>query len=237
MSENRTGKYIKYALGEILLVMIGILLALQVNNWNEERKIKRTEIKLLVALEEEMTENQKLLSQALSIHKRLDSSTINILDNWKKLTNQEKIQHIANQRHYFTMDLVSGVVKSIISGNTLSFISSDSIINFISTWEDKVKDIYENEELDAYYANNLMIPYLYNNLSVKDLISYSYNNYINSVFLSQVNKIVKENKFEGILLQRRYNMQTGLAEIQALKEEVKLIIKHTKTIINEYKEG
>lgn len=33
-----TGRYIKYAIGEILLVMIGILLALQVNNWNEERK-------------------------------------------------------------------------------------------------------------------------------------------------------------------------------------------------------
>lgn len=36
--ENKTSKYFKYAIGEILLVMIGILLALQVNNWNEERK-------------------------------------------------------------------------------------------------------------------------------------------------------------------------------------------------------
>lgn len=35
MSNNKTGKYLKYAVGEILLVMIGILLALQVNNWNE----------------------------------------------------------------------------------------------------------------------------------------------------------------------------------------------------------
>ena len=35
MSNNKTGKYLKYAIGEILLVMIGILLALQVNNWNE----------------------------------------------------------------------------------------------------------------------------------------------------------------------------------------------------------
>ncbi len=36
---GKTGKYLKYAIGEIVLVMVGILLALQVNNWNEKRKI------------------------------------------------------------------------------------------------------------------------------------------------------------------------------------------------------
>ena len=41
--ENKTGKYLKYAVGEIVLVVIGILIALQVNNWNENRK---TEIKI-----------------------------------------------------------------------------------------------------------------------------------------------------------------------------------------------
>ena len=38
LMENKTSKYFKYAIGEIALVMIGILLALQVNNWNESRK-------------------------------------------------------------------------------------------------------------------------------------------------------------------------------------------------------
>lgn len=38
LSEGKTGEYLKYAIGEIVLVMIGILLALQVNNWNENRK-------------------------------------------------------------------------------------------------------------------------------------------------------------------------------------------------------
>ena len=38
MEKNKTGKYIKYAFGEIILVVIGILIALSINNWNEQRK-------------------------------------------------------------------------------------------------------------------------------------------------------------------------------------------------------
>ena len=38
--ENKTGKYFKYAIGEIVLVVIGILIALQINNWNENRKLE-----------------------------------------------------------------------------------------------------------------------------------------------------------------------------------------------------
>ena len=38
--ENNTGKYFKYAIGEIVLVVIGILIALSINNWNEERVLK-----------------------------------------------------------------------------------------------------------------------------------------------------------------------------------------------------
>ena len=44
MSENKTGKYFKYAIGEIVLVVIGILIALQINNWNEARKARNKEI-------------------------------------------------------------------------------------------------------------------------------------------------------------------------------------------------
>ncbi len=40
METGKTGRYFKYALGEIILVVIGILIALQINNWNEDRKAK-----------------------------------------------------------------------------------------------------------------------------------------------------------------------------------------------------
>lgn len=47
LNEGKTSKYLKYAFGEIILVVIGILIALQINNWNENRNISSKEIKLL----------------------------------------------------------------------------------------------------------------------------------------------------------------------------------------------
>lgn len=50
LTENKFSKYLLYAIGEIILVVIGILIALQVNNWNENRKSKLSQNKLLVKL-------------------------------------------------------------------------------------------------------------------------------------------------------------------------------------------
>jgi len=52
INTGATRKYLLYAVGEILLVMIGILLALQVNNWNEGRKERLVETELLLELRE-----------------------------------------------------------------------------------------------------------------------------------------------------------------------------------------
>jgi hypothetical protein len=38
MEKNKTGKYLKYAIGEVVLVVVGILIALSINNWNEKLK-------------------------------------------------------------------------------------------------------------------------------------------------------------------------------------------------------
>ena len=52
IQENKMGKYFKYAIGEILLVVIGILIALQFNNWNEQRKHKQAINETITAIEE-----------------------------------------------------------------------------------------------------------------------------------------------------------------------------------------
>ena len=54
MEQNKTSKYLKYAIGEITLVVIGILIALQINNWNENRKFYTQEQLILLDLKKEL---------------------------------------------------------------------------------------------------------------------------------------------------------------------------------------
>ena len=58
LNQNRVTRYLVYAIGEIFLVVIGILIALQVNNWNETRKISSQKKVLLENLQQDFEENQ-----------------------------------------------------------------------------------------------------------------------------------------------------------------------------------
>ena len=55
MEKDKTGRYLKYAVGEIALVVIGILIALQINNWNEDRKLRSQELEMLKSLKASLT--------------------------------------------------------------------------------------------------------------------------------------------------------------------------------------
>ena len=65
LNDNKMGKYFKYAFGEIILVMIGILLALQVNNWNNNRIEANEEREVIDRLHADFKENKKALKQFL----------------------------------------------------------------------------------------------------------------------------------------------------------------------------
>jgi len=65
------GKYIKYAFGEILLVVIGILIALSINNWNENRKNGNSEIEILEALKVDFTASKARLIETIELQERV----------------------------------------------------------------------------------------------------------------------------------------------------------------------
>ena len=77
--ENKTGKYFKYAIGEIVLVVIGILIALQINTWNEEREDKIKEKVILEDLLENIERNIVILDTGVEQLENLNRSSSIIL--------------------------------------------------------------------------------------------------------------------------------------------------------------
>jgi hypothetical protein len=79
MEKNKTGKYLKYAIGEIILVVIGILIALQINNWNENRKDSIEEKAILENLLENLNLSEIQSELLISGENILKQSLIQIL--------------------------------------------------------------------------------------------------------------------------------------------------------------
>ena len=92
LGEGKLGKYLKYAIGEIVLVVIGILIALQINNWNikktEQTKIKEYAQSLIQDLEEDISMSNMRLLQTIRIANRIDSLS--------HLSKNNKIEDISN---------------------------------------------------------------------------------------------------------------------------------------------
>jgi hypothetical protein len=85
MEKGKTGKYLKYAIGEIVLVMIGILLALQVNNWNEYRKSKTQELNLTKQLLEDAKADSVFFESRITFQKIRDTLFNNLLNLHKQI--------------------------------------------------------------------------------------------------------------------------------------------------------
>ena len=89
LSEGKTKTYVKYAIGEIVLVIIGILIALQINNWNEDRKLQNEVLDIYGQIILEMDNDIAELEDNLQMFESLepmfnevlsDNRTVDMLD-------------------------------------------------------------------------------------------------------------------------------------------------------------
>lgn len=69
ISEGNTGNYLKYAIGEIILVVIGILIALSINNWNEQRKVRINESELHSRILKDLQVDEKRINEHIKYYK------------------------------------------------------------------------------------------------------------------------------------------------------------------------
>ena len=137
--DNKPMKYLKYAIGEILLVMVGILLALQVNNWNEHRKTKKVEMVLISQLLEDAKADSVFFQSRIQYQKLRDTLFNNIIN----LSNGIKVDSIGKLN--FNLDDIRFLLF-----NRLAYQSN--LINNNPKAYDFISDSHIKEKIRTYHA-------------------------------------------------------------------------------------
>ena len=150
MSENKTGKYLKYAIGEIVLVMVGILLALQVNNWNEERLIKKEHLTMLIKLDNELQTNIDRLNFLIGAHTKIMENNLVLndilLEGIEKKNVEQFLKSLTFQSN--NINLQSSTYEQMKNTGKLYTISSDSLVTAIELY-------YKFCQREDYYIKKL----------------------------------------------------------------------------------
>ncbi len=136
-AENKVMAYLRYAIGEILLVVIGILIALQVNNWNEGRKQNIAETEFLEGVKKDLTQDKLYIELVLKeMEPRIDAfEPLNNMElsktHNKNINSVDSLLHIYFSPGERTFYPVSGSYQSAVSGNELNNYKDKEIIGSI----------------------------------------------------------------------------------------------------------
>ena len=129
MEKNKTGKYLKYAIGEIVLVVIGILIALQINNWNEDRKSTAQETLYLTRLLSENKQDILSFNENIKELQKGMESTVNFSEALKDETIDEP-SLITSANAYFQYGSIYPIFYS--SNSTFEDLSSTGNLKVIT---------------------------------------------------------------------------------------------------------
>ena len=179
MEKNKTGKYLKYAIGEIVLVVIGILIALQINNWNESRKqnIKERFIleRLLIDLDSDMELVSYQIEKANLFNEQMKFCIDVILDK-KQATLDEFIENLSPLLTIISFDQNRTTFDNIVSTGQIEFLQNqtltDSIVEYYNDGHNIGWDSGSRE-----YSRNIIAPYLmrFDHIPPKPQTSYREN--------------------------------------------------------------
>ena len=234
LSENRVSKYLIYAIGEIFLVVIGILLALQINNWNEENKTYIKQRSYLALVKSEMSNNL----DALQIEKQRLSGTLEGLRQMVFLSDQSTAE--INEKEVsaswgkaFSQTIrfkyENGALTELISSGVLKEIKNDSIRNILASWGGITQKVFIQEnEVNSYVqkGNNYIEKHGNVRVIIDDTGGTGWWN-IGKLPITKSNKFLLDaQEFENILV---FAIGTGQAlydaQYNTIEQEIKSVIK------------
>jgi len=139
MTENKPDLYLVYAIGEVVLVVIGILIALQIDNWNENKRIRNIEQQYLLALREEFEYNKNELARVMNLNAEYTDYALKISDH----TGPENPEVTEKEFEDLAMGAFSaevhynpnqGVLDEVISSSKLGIFNNDALKFALSSW-------------------------------------------------------------------------------------------------------
>ena len=229
LSEGKTGKYFKYAIGEIVLVVIGIFIALQLNNWNTNRLLKNEELKLLESLHQEFSQNldvfdtiyNKHLERKKSIEILMSSEIQDLsIDSLKVLTR--------NSHNNNTFDPYQGIYRSVINSGKIELISNYSLKQTISKFQDILVDYKEEETNTMSFVSSNLYPFIIENRKLNFNMEWKLEQFTNEEYIEYKNDVIKmieTDKYENLLIYIKGYMTDIFTEGPFLRAEMVSIIK------------
>ncbi len=149
MKTGKTAKYLTYAIGEIVLVVIGILIALQVNNWNQNRIARQQEKILLTEINAEFKYNKAELEANLFRYKESKECVLKIIDLFPidvKTINLDTLAFLLERTHFVgNYDYSNTSLEKIRNLSSFDIISNIELRNLLLKWEVGLADYMERE--------------------------------------------------------------------------------------------
>ena len=160
--DNKPLKYMRYAVGEIVLVVIGILIAIQINLGNEARKKSNMELEIMAELKKEVVANRNSLEKLLIIRRESIAATDSLLTLFHEdiiensVEELEALVAISVMGGFYTFDPNMGYLNSLINSGQINIISDKHLITLVTQFEAKVTDSREGTEMfRVFWAHQL----------------------------------------------------------------------------------